>query len=354
MAMVAAGLSLACGGAAVMLRRAPANGIFLAAAVLLAAERLIEFRIAPTGGETALRMWMASAALVPAAWLVFSLVYARGDGGGILRRWRWLVVGAVLVPAGLAVQPFAIPARLEISGLDAGVVLLPTGKAWAVCLLLTSLGVLINLEKTFRGAVGLTRWRIKYLILGIALIFGVRVYALSQSLLFSGLGERFSEINSLGVILGCVLMGLGLARSGLSDLNIYLSRPVLQGSFTILLAGGYFLIVGLLSKLISQLGGIAAFPAQATVLLVGATGLAVLLLSDRLRLKLQRAISRHFHRPQYDFRQIWTRFSQRTAGAIDSRTLAQNVSEVVSESFRILGVTIFRTSAEPSGLEMLH
>ena len=45
--------------------------------------------------------------------------------------------------------------------------------------------ILNNLEKTFRSTVGTMRWRIKFVVLGLAVIFAGRIYTLSQDLLFS-------------------------------------------------------------------------------------------------------------------------------------------------------------------------
>ena len=58
-------------------------------------------------------------------------------------------------------------------------------------LLLATVLVLMNLEKTFRSAVGTMRWRIKFIVLGLGIVFGARIYTLSQGLLFSGAGPGF-------------------------------------------------------------------------------------------------------------------------------------------------------------------
>ena len=58
-------------------------------------------------------------------------------------------------------------------------------KALNVILLVAFVWILMNLEQTFRSAVGTMRWRIKFVILGLAVIFGARLYVRSQALLFS-------------------------------------------------------------------------------------------------------------------------------------------------------------------------
>src|SRR5208337_4187153 len=48
----------------------------------------------------------------------------------------------------------------------------------------------INLEKTFRASVGVMRWRIKFMILGLAVLFAVRFCTGSQILLSHTLDPR--------------------------------------------------------------------------------------------------------------------------------------------------------------------
>jgi signal transduction histidine kinase len=113
-------------------------------------------------------------------------------------------------------------------------------------------------------------------------------------------------------------------------------------------------IVGVLAQAVAMLGGMENFPAQTLVLLLGVIGLTVMFLSERFRTTLRRFISRHFRRPEHDFRQIWTEFTRRTSSVLDSSTLGKNAAEVISENFHVLGVTVFRVAADPPGLEWLH
>jgi putative PEP-CTERM system histidine kinase len=79
-----------------------------------------------------------------------------------------------------------------------------------------------------------------------------------------------------------------------------------------------------------------------------------MILSERFRTALQRFISRHFRRPEHDYRRIWTEFSRRTSSVLDAATLGIHAAEVIAESFHVLGVTIFRATSAPPELEWLH
>ncbi len=59
------------------------------------------------------RMWLT--ALLPSVWLVYSLCYSRGNYHEFLARWRWVLVGAVLIPVSLAagVRPHLVGDAIE-------------------------------------------------------------------------------------------------------------------------------------------------------------------------------------------------------------------------------------------------
>ena len=324
----------------------------------MAAEPLLDKQVVVAASPAELGTWLWRSlllkSLVPGVWLGFSLVYARGNHGEFLSRWKWFLLGALLLPVGLMLGFPQRLLRMVERGTGLVIELGWAGKAWVLVVLMVTLAILVNIEKTFRTAVGMTRWRIKYLILGVGLIFGVRVYILSQMLLFSDYRPELANLTLVALLLGCVLLGIGQLRSSFGEFDIYPSRAVLQGSATVILAGVYFVIVGVLAQWIALLGGIASFPAQALVLLLGVVGVAVMLLSERFRMALRRFISRHFRRPEHDFRKIWTEFTRRTSSVLDAATLGKNAAEVIAESFHVLDVTVFRVGPETCGLEWLH
>ena len=142
------------------------------------------------------------------------------------------------------------------------------------------------------------------------------------------------------------MMTIGYFRSGIGEIEVYPSRSVLQGTVTVVLAGGYLFVIGLLAQLIALLGGTGSFKTQAFVVLLGIAGLAALLLSDRLRQKIQRFVSRHFKRPEHDFRKVWLLFTQRTSGVLDRDSVCSIAAKLISETFNVLSVTIWRVDEQ--------
>lgn len=355
---IAAGLCLLIGLVAVLLRpKAVVSWLFCLGMTLLAAERILDLLATGAVSAESYGQWLERAmwvnSILPGFWFAFSLMFARGDAAENVRRWIWFLVAAFVIPPAFMAGVIGPVLEHVVDGEEDVFLFSSAGKACLMLVLILNLGVIIKLEKTFRASVGMSRWRIKYMFLGLAMIFGVKIYVLSQMLLFSAYDPVLSHLATLGGILGCCLISIGHFRSGFGEIDLYPSRTILQGSITILLAGGYFLVVGVLAQLVNMMGGMASFPAQAMVVLLGLVGLTVLLLSDRFRRGLQRFVSRHFQRAEHDFRKIWTEFTKQTSSELDDTTIAVNAAKVISDNFHVLGVAVFRASIDPPALRCL-
>jgi putative PEP-CTERM system histidine kinase len=281
---------------------------------------------------------------VPAAWLVFSLTYSRGDHRESLARWRIPLAIVALLPIGLSLG--FRPQLLEVApaGPAGEVMQLRFGamaKALNVILLVAVVWILLNLEQTFRSAVGTMRWRIKFVVLGLAVIFGARLYVRSQAVLFSAYDMNWPGVESSALLIGCVLLAVAYGRTGFAEIDVYPSRAVLGSSLTVLIAGSYLFVVGVLANVVSSFGGAESFQLLSFVVLLGMAGLAVVLLSDRLRQRIRGFVGRHFARAQHDSVRIWTEFSRRLVNVKDQAGLCAVSARLVSETFEVLSVTIW-------------
>lgn len=221
-----------------------------------------------------------------------------------------------------------------------------------VLLLAMSSVVLWNLERVYRGAAGLSRWGLKYFLLGAALIFGARVYTSSQVILFSGVTSSMLWIEIMTVVIGVVLIGFGWLRSRGIGARLYPSGRVIGGSVTIAVVGAYLIVVGLVGQAAARLGGLGGLAAGSFLILAALTVLGGVLMSDRLRQRFRIWISRHFSRPTYDYRVIWARFTERTATQTDAAAYYREVAAFISETFQALSVSVFILDRERKSAEL--
>jgi putative PEP-CTERM system histidine kinase len=285
---------------------------------------------------------LVAKSFLPGVWLTFGLTYSRADYRNFLVRSRWMLAGAFLVPLlalAAVYSPFFYVVAYEPPAHGWGLTLGEPAKILNILILLSTVLILTNIERTFRAAVGTMRWRIKFLVLGLGVIFGARIYTQSQALLFSDYSPSQLSVEATALLIGCALIAVAYVRTGFNEIDVYPSRAVLHTSVTVLLTGAYLFVVGVLAQVVARFGGIAGFSIAAFVVLLGVVILAMLLLSERARQSLQLFISRHFKRPQHDFRQIWARFTRSLAVALDETALSTIAARMVSETFGALSVS---------------
>jgi putative PEP-CTERM system histidine kinase len=286
-------------------------------------------------------------ALIPGIWLLFSLTYARGNYKAFLKQWRFILFAAFA--AGLLLvfgfrQELIFSANQIESSHDWMMRLGLGGFLLNLLLLLGTVAILMNLEKTYRAAVGTMRWRIKFMILGLGLIFAVRAYISSQALLYHAVNTSLNVLDAGAVVLGSLMIVRSLLREGHFDVDVYPAQPMLSNSITVFVAGMYLFIVGVLAKIVTFLGGDASFTLKAFVVLLALVALALVILSDRVRLRARRFVSRHFQRPFYDYRMVWRKFTECTARRVERDDLCDGVVKLMSDIFQALSVTIWLTN----------
>lgn len=305
--------------------------------------------------EWAIRRLLVLAAM-PGVWLLFSTTYARGSSGWRRRSQgnRASLVASIFGPVALALiaqpglittlQQTADGARLLTLGL--------TGVLLQVWILVGGVLVLMNLERTFRAAVGTMRWQVKFTTLAIGLLFVVRSYTSSQVLLTGQSELGLENANTMALLMAVPLLGVSFIRTRDKDPDVYPSQSLFGGSVTLLTAGTYLLIVGVFAKLIAYLGGNASFAFKTFVVLVLLVGTGVLLQSDHARLHVRRFLSRAFQRPLFDYRTVWRRFNESTTNRVETTDLCRSLVRLTAETFNALSVSIWLHDRRNDSLQL--
>lgn len=344
-AAVASGLLAV--GTSLRARRSVANAMFAVGMAFLAIEAACSGLAANAMFLTDQLYWLnakfAALSLLPGLWLVFSLTYARGNAREFLRRWRLFVAASFFLPVVIVAvlrQGLILPLQTYTDSywtLRLGW----AGIALHLVLLVGSVLILMNLERTFRASVGTMRWRIKFMLLGLGVLFVVRIYTSSQALLFRSMDLSLQTLNSGALLVAALLVLRSLFRTGDFTTDVYPSQSVLQNSLTVLVAGVYLLIVGVLAKVVTYLGGADTLALKAFLLLISLVLLAIVLQSDRARFHLRRFVSRHFQRPLYDYRTVWKKFTEGTASRVEQADLCRSLVRLVADMFQALSVSIW-------------
>jgi putative PEP-CTERM system histidine kinase len=301
------------------------------------------------------RIKLIAASFIPAVWLLFSVSFARTNYAEQIARWKWILALALALPLSLAilfegefVTGLAILQDTQSLLLRLGW----SGHFWHLLWVIVSVTILMNLERTFRHATGHIRWQTKFMFLGIAGIFGVHVFTDSQAVLFKGINTGMDIVDLGALLVGDILIFRSLFRGRPLHASVYLSHQFLYNSFTALVVGIYFISVGVLAWIAVRFEWIRNIHVTIFLIFLAVIGIAAFLLSDRLRLTRKRFISRHFKRPQYDYRKIWAGFTAKTASVTQTRELCGIIARMVSETLDILSVTIWLTEERQDRLAL--
>jgi putative PEP-CTERM system histidine kinase len=327
-------------------RRHLAYRVFALGMVALAVREVLGARALEAAFESQALRWhryrFASEAALPGLWLLFALTFARANSQRFLRFWRWPLAAAFLGPLGIVV--FGWDSLVTRTSYPTPSWLIPVGEGgkWLhVALLLAAVAILVNLENTLRSAVGSVRWQIKFTVLGIALLFGVELFAYSQVLLYSALQTSLLPFGSVVLLMTCAFVVVSLVWRRLGSFDVYPSQAFLYNSLTLLVVGLYLLAVAGLVELIDAVGGRQRAPAIAFVVLVAILGLALLLLSTELQQRVKRFVNRHLKRPTHDYRRTWDEFTKRTSPLVEIGPLSTAISNIASETFGCASATIW-------------
>ena len=291
-------------------------------------------------------------AFIPGLWLLFALTYARVNHKAFIKKYRWVILATFIIPFVL-ITFFGKSFFTGESILESSFILLRLG--WAGYLfhlffILSSVLILMNLERTLRGSVGHMRWQIKFMVLGIGGLFAVRIYTGTQTILFQYLNMALQLVNSSILIIVNALILRSLVRTRLFNVDFYLSRSFLYNSITLLIAGIYLLVVGVLAKAIGYFNIGKPLILNISLLFLVALGLSIVLLSDRFRIKVKQFVTHHLRRPHYDYRKEWTEFTQATTSVTDIKNLCTAIAKKVSTTFDTLSVTIWLIHEKGGGL----
>lgn len=357
------GAALFCAGLACFVvvrdRRSFVHRIFAFGMVVLGVEALFTGLslqgILPEDVARWQRWRWAAGALLPGSWLIFSLSFPLGDWKSALKKWKWAIVATFLIPLSFATifAPYFFRDVPLFDPFDGWLVSLDwSGYLFHIFFLASVVVIIMLFERTLRASKGRQRWQVKFLAVGIGAFLAARIYTGSQVLLLHGLHLDLEIINAAALLVANVLILVSISRARFLSMDIYLSQTMLYHSVTLLIVGGYLLAVAAVAKASGAVNGGLALPLRAFFVFLAFLLLTIVLLSDRLRLKMKQHISRHLRKPRYDYRNAWIAFTKRTASLVEKRAFCDAVVKMVSEMLDIPSVSLWLLDERKAGLRL--
>ncbi|MFQ5804468.1 MAG: XrtA/PEP-CTERM system histidine kinase PrsK, partial [Candidatus Methylomirabilales bacterium] len=210
------------------------------------------------------------------------------------------------------------------------------------------------LETTYRHANRETRWKIKFLVLGLFGILGFQIFWLSQTLLHAAIVPHAFKAQGFIHVTGGALIILSLVRLRLLHVDVFVSRYVVYRSLTLLLVGTYLFLLGIGREAVRLLGLQLGEWATAALLVVASLPLAVLLLAEGFQRRVKILIDRHFYKDKYDYRHEWLSLTERLARAVTVHEVVPPIVEGLFESMWTKKAGIFLLEGDKTRLRLAY
>jgi len=244
--------------------------------------------------------------------------------GGVIYKKKVMAIYffTVILIAGLVSGLFDFEFLSETS--NHGLVFPRPASVFIAFLLIGTLISLTNLENTYRKMEGS---RLPIIVFISVLAFHVLFYSLSLG--YSSMRVEFLCVISIALIVGSLFMSYPVYKHR----GMHVDRVVIAKSYTLLMAGIYLLVIGMLGKIIQVIGKnlnfFIAFLSAFLILLI----LMSIIVSKSLRLRFQLFFERNFYKSKYDYRREWENFSRRVFLVLDTIELLHRIMDAVSETF---------------------
>ena len=246
-------------------------------------------------------------------------------------RWRWWAVVTAATPVALVLVMPVAPGRLDPQLLLAssplsdralgGVLLVAT----RVALVITAVAVAVaagSLVVRFRRAHGVERQQLRWVALAAALMVLAVPIVLASVVLESPILVNW--VSAVWVMVLPVAVGAAVLRYRLYDLDRIISRTLAYGLLTLLLGGGYALVVLGLGQLLGR----------ESQLVVAAATLAVAAVFQPARRRVQAVVDRRFNRRRHDATRVIEGFGARLRDQVDLDTLTADLLAVVDQTMQ--------------------
>jgi len=290
------------------------------------------------------RISLIGCCLIPANWFLFSLVFAKSSYERIPKKFKLiLLVIYILSFSFLIFIPSDLFITLPGPQLYAKNIIFlgEVGRFFTYFLLLCVVFILVNLEAVYRNSIGAKKWQIKYCILGLFAAFIFYIYIISRVMLFRFMDLTLLPVGSIVIIICSGLLAFSFIKHHLMNINIFISRQVFYGSFTIIVVSAYLILVGFVGELVKILDLNFNRVFYPVFVLLSLIALLAFGLSSKNRGKIKKFIDQHFYKNKFDYRFEWIELTNRISSIADVNDLLSKFMDLVAETMCVSDVLVW-------------
>ncbi len=175
--------------------------------------------------------------------------------------------------------------------------------------IILSVIVLALLEHLYLGTPSDRRWGIKFICIGLGILFSYDFYLFANALLLSGVDPIMWEVRGGVSAIIAPLIAIGALRNRKWQTTFMPSRRMIFSSTAFMSCGLYLLVMASVGYGIREFGGNWGKALQVLFLTGSVMVLALLLASGTARSFLQQFLVKNFFKLRYDYRKEWLNIS---------------------------------------------
>ena len=268
----------------------------------------------------------------PIIGLLAALLLLFPDGRLLSPRWRWGMRALVVACTTALMSSLVVPGSINIGTLENPIAV--SGRAARIATALQGAGFAgmvaiivaagVGQVRRFRGASGLLRQQLKWLVAStslLAITFGSAIPLWSISAGWSG--YVWTLLFTLSTASLPIATGVAILRFRLYDIDVLIRRTVTYAVLVVVLGAGYLVGIWLLGGLLRSLTGASGAVA------VTVTTLVVWAAFQPLRSRIQAAVDRRFARRRYDTGHALAGLSSRLRDRVELESIEDEVLALV-------------------------
>lgn len=191
--------------------------------------------------------------------------------------------------------------------------------------LLLVVAALVLLEQVLRNTRPEQRWRIRYLVIGLGGFFGYQLVFGAADILFLEHHVALVAIQPVVIAVTAPFILMALRRTSGAPMELHISRELVFRTGVLVVSGALLMLLSALAYLVEAFGGQWDFAILTLLVLMAAMVLAVIIGSNRIRIRGRQFLARHVYRRKYDYQYEWERVSRQLTETSLDYDLGQKV-----------------------------
>ncbi|WP_316365329.1 XrtA/PEP-CTERM system histidine kinase PrsK [Candidatus Thiodiazotropha sp. CDECU1] len=199
------------------------------------------------------------------------------------------------------------------------------------------------IEQLYRSTRPDMRWAVKYLYLGMGVLFVYDFFLYAEALMFNKVDATLWQARGLTSALAVPFVAIAATRNPSWSVRVFVSKQVVFHATTIIAAGAYLVIMAAVGYYIRFYGGSWGKATQIAFVFAAVVFLATILFSGNLRSKVKVFVNKHFFSYKYDWRDEWLRVVQTLSDGRGGKAIRVRVIQALSDSIDAGGGYLWMT-----------